>query len=253
MKTFISSLLAALLLAGLIFSPALASSVEQGTCGDTYTVKAGDYLSKIARTCGVTLTSLMNANPQIKDFNRIYPGQVIRIKGSATLPTPTTPTTTPVAGSNYTVVRGDTLYKISVRFGVTVQSILNANPSITNASLIYVGQVIKIPGASTNPGSGVPVTGTRISISDNRVEPGDNVEVKVWSFPKNANIDFRLGLEGKTYSVVYDGKTDANGAAALTVKIPSTANDGEKWVVTVLTTDLATGVSTISPVITIDE
>lgn len=251
MKTFISSLIAALLLAGLVFSPALASGTAESACGDTYTVKQGDYLSKIARTCGVTLSSLYAANPQISDFNRIYPGQVIRIKGSATLPTPTTPTTTPVSGSNYTVVRGDTLYKISVRFGVSMQSILNANPSITNPSRIYVGQVIKIPGSTT--GSGVPVTGSRISLSTNKAKPGNTVEVKVWNFPKNAAIDYRLGQEGKDYTVVYDGTTDANGAATLKVTIPSSAKSGEKWVVRVLTTDIANGVETLSPVITITQ
>ncbi len=55
----------------------------------------------------------------------------------------------PVAASTaYTVRPGDTLYNIALRFGVSVSDITNAN-GITNPDLIFVGQVLVIPGGST--------------------------------------------------------------------------------------------------------
>lgn len=45
----------------------------------THTVQPGDSLWRIARKYGVTLNELIAANPQIKDPNLIYPGQVINI------------------------------------------------------------------------------------------------------------------------------------------------------------------------------
>lgn len=44
----------------------------------------------------------------------------------------------------YSVKAGDTLYAISLKYGVTVQQIADAN-HITNVNLIYVGQVLIIP------------------------------------------------------------------------------------------------------------
>jgi len=46
----------------------------------------------------------------------------------------------------YTVVAGDTLSKIAVRFNTTINALLRANPQITNSNLIFVGQQIFIPG-----------------------------------------------------------------------------------------------------------
>lgn len=45
-----------------------------------YTVRGGDTGSKIARTAGVSLTALLNANPGI-DWNRLKVGQVLNIPG----------------------------------------------------------------------------------------------------------------------------------------------------------------------------
>jgi LysM repeat protein len=45
----------------------------------TYVAQRGDTLSGIARRFGVSLSALEQANPQIPDFNRIFPGQVINI------------------------------------------------------------------------------------------------------------------------------------------------------------------------------
>ena len=45
----------------------------------TYTVKPGDNLSKIATRNGVTLAQLLQANPQVKDPNRISVGDVLNL------------------------------------------------------------------------------------------------------------------------------------------------------------------------------
>ena len=42
-------------------------------------VYSGDTLWGIARRCGVTLSSLIAANPQIKNPNLIYPGNEVRL------------------------------------------------------------------------------------------------------------------------------------------------------------------------------
>jgi len=50
----------------------------------------------------------------------------------------------------YIVQRGDTLYQIAERFGTTVAAIMRAN-NLTNADLIFVGQVLMIPVSEETP------------------------------------------------------------------------------------------------------
>jgi LysM repeat protein len=66
----------------------------------------------------------------------------------STAPTPTPPPSGSV--TSYTVREGDTIYTISIQFGVTQAEIMAANPDITDPAYIQVGQKIKIPhpGAS---------------------------------------------------------------------------------------------------------
>ncbi len=47
--------------------------------------------------------------------------------------------------TTYVIKAGDTLYAIAIRFKVTVQAILAANPEITNPNQIAIGQKIVIP------------------------------------------------------------------------------------------------------------
>lgn len=57
----------------------------------TYTVKAGDTLSKIASRNGLTLTQLLQANPQVTDPNRIKVGDVLNLPNSESSTEPTRP------------------------------------------------------------------------------------------------------------------------------------------------------------------
>ena len=49
------------------------------TQSQTYIVKKGDTLSKIAKANGITLATLLRINPEITNANKIYVGQKIRI------------------------------------------------------------------------------------------------------------------------------------------------------------------------------
>ncbi len=47
-------------------------------------------------------------------------------------------------GSWYTVVKGDTLWGISRRYGITLARIIALNPQIKNPNLIFVGQKVRV-------------------------------------------------------------------------------------------------------------
>lgn len=48
----------------------------------------------------------------------------------------------------YAVKKGDTVYKIAKRYGTTMQAIILGN-NLRNPNLIYPGQILFIPGVST--------------------------------------------------------------------------------------------------------
>jgi len=118
--------------------------------GSTYVVARGDTLRSIANNYGTTVSALASLNG-IYNYNLIYVGQVLTISGSTYTPPPYTPPSNP--GGTYVVQRGDTLRIIAARYGVSVADIWFANPNIANPSLIYVGQVIYLPGAVSAPSS----------------------------------------------------------------------------------------------------
>lgn len=115
--------------------------------GQLYTVKSGDTLFFIARRYNISLQSLIDANPQITDANTIFPGQVICVPTGGQGIDCTN-------GQTYRVVRGDTMFEIARRFGISLESLIRANPQISNPNLIFPGQEICIPRLQT----GVPFT-----------------------------------------------------------------------------------------------
>lgn len=59
-----------------------------------------------------------------------------------------------VTGANsYTVKKGDTLWDIAQSRGISLQSLIKANPQIKNPDLIFPGQQINIPGGGKTSGS----------------------------------------------------------------------------------------------------
>ncbi len=63
-----------------VVSEKAAEVAGMPTGRNSYTVKPGDTLSRIAAGNGISLGELMKANPQIKNKNVIKPGQVIQLR-----------------------------------------------------------------------------------------------------------------------------------------------------------------------------
>ena len=49
------------------------------------------------------------------------------------------------AGLTHTVTKGDTMWKLAVRYQAGTSEIIQANPQVSNPDLIYPGQVLNIP------------------------------------------------------------------------------------------------------------
>lgn len=136
--------------------------------GDTWTVHAGDTLSRIASAWATTVSAVAVANG-IPDANLIYVGQVIRKPGTSGTAAP------PVGGGSYTVAPGDTLSGIAAGHGTTV-AVLVALNHISNPDRIYAGQSLTLPGGAE------PAAAERVYI----VESGDTL----------SGIASRLGYPG---------------------------------------------------------
>jgi LysM repeat protein len=159
---------------GLFFAQSTNISVYAQSGSTTYVVQRGDTLSSIAARHGLSYPQLAAYN-NISDPNRLRVGQVIRIPSSRSPAAPAqtaprsypstsaTPAPTPTSSRSsaeqspatrlfrqtevsYTVVRGDSLFSISARYGVTVAAILRRNN--LRGTVIYVGQRLIIPPAA---------------------------------------------------------------------------------------------------------
>jgi len=113
-----------------------------------YTVQEGDTLGNIAIKFNTDIPTLLALNPSIDPTTLvIYVGQKILIPAPNTLlPTATEVSTLVPPGTliNYTVMPGDTVGAIAVRFNSTVEAIVKEN-NLANANDIYAGLILKIP------------------------------------------------------------------------------------------------------------
>lgn len=112
---------------------------DNGNGYATYVVSRGDTLKSLATRFGTSMDVLASLNG-IYNYNLIYEGQRMTVPSGNAVPVPP-----PAAGGTYTIQQGDTLRKIAARINATVNDILLVNPQITDANLIYVGQVISLP------------------------------------------------------------------------------------------------------------
>ncbi|TVY60713.1 Intracellular hyphae protein [Lachnellula suecica] len=135
-----------------------AENLEPCRIVDTHTVVGEDTLGFIATQYNSTVSAIPYGNPDIKNVNYISNGQVIQIPATecndvapelVENPPATHICAAPRTENPYTVVQGDTLFIISDYFRITLDSLIAANPQITDPDLIEVGDMINIPICGT--------------------------------------------------------------------------------------------------------
>ena len=141
-------------------APAAAASPAQPAApsapvpsAGSYVVAAGDTITAIAQSHGLSTQAVLDANG-LSGASIIYPGQSIAIPGASAPAAPAPPTepappasSAPAAGS-HVVAAGDTISAIAQSHGLSTQSVLDAN-GLSAASIIYPGQSLAIPGAAS--------------------------------------------------------------------------------------------------------
>ncbi|MBA3531674.1 MAG: LysM peptidoglycan-binding domain-containing protein [Ardenticatenales bacterium] len=146
-KPFFTPLLFSLVLT-LFF---LLGGTGAASAESAHVVTAGETLTGIALRYGVSVQTLAESNG-LRSNSWVYVGQTLRIpSGSDTSPAPAPQ---PATGGSYIVKAGDTLYRIALAHGTTVQGLMNAN-NLTNTT-IYVGQRLLLSGAGAPAANPAP-------------------------------------------------------------------------------------------------
>ena len=104
----------------------------------TYEVKKGDTLGKIAIALNTSIRELMRANNLSSDLIQV--GQKLTIPAGSNT---SIARFSPIAMSDYIVVKGDTLGKIAERHAISIRELKAANN--LSRDLILVGQNLRIP------------------------------------------------------------------------------------------------------------
>ncbi len=133
------------LVLGVLLAPGAGYAAEAAS---TYVVRPGDTLSQISLRYGVTVQTLASVNT-LSDPSRLTPGQVLTIpRGGAVHGVPQAPpaaarATQPALIAVYWVRWGDTLFGIAARYGVSADTLKEANGLWTD--IIVPGQRLDIP------------------------------------------------------------------------------------------------------------
>ncbi len=97
----------------------------------TYTVRSGDTLGRIASRNATTVGDIVALNA-LSGPDRIVPGQILNIRRTG--------------DTSYTVARGDSLSVIGRHYGVNVPALAEAN-GLAPPYVLQIGQTLTIPGA----------------------------------------------------------------------------------------------------------
>lgn len=216
---------------------------QQTTSNETYTVKSGDSLWKIATNHNMSVSQLKNLNKLSNDM--IFVGQKLVVsekKQSAPSQNQNKPSQNQVTKpSTYTVKSGDSVWKIAHECGMSMNELVSLNGIKNN--LIFPGQVLKVKaGAKAENVSKSETSGSKNqnaasngSSSTYTVKSGDSV----WkiSHEHGMSMDELKSLNGLKDNLIIPGQvlkikgTSSNTKQKIKTSSKETAEAGATYVV----------------------
>ena len=127
---------------------------------DSYTVVKNDTLWGLSKKYGVSVSDLKKANGV--SGHLIYVGQKLQIptkstKATKTAKISTSTSTVDTTSTTHTVVKGDTLWSLAKKYGVSVSTLMKANN--LSSSTILIGQSLNLRAGMTTYGVNGVTTG----------------------------------------------------------------------------------------------
>ncbi|OKP83877.1 hypothetical protein A3844_21080 [Paenibacillus helianthi] len=135
-------------------------------------VKSGDTLYALSQKYGVPLQKIIEANPQISNPDVLAVGDKVKI--------PTTAVQVPENNEVYykhNVKQGDTLWKLSKAWGISLKDMIDANTQLKNPNALLVGEVVNIPKKG-NLSAGEPQSEATAIIDKTKLGSKDYTGVK---------------------------------------------------------------------------
>lgn len=128
---------------------------------DSYTVVKNDTLWGLSKKYGVSVSDLKKANGV--SGHLIYVGQKLQIptkstKATKTAKISTSTSTVDTTSTTHTVVKGDTLWSLAKKYGVSVSTLMKANN--LSSSTILIGQSLNLRAGMTTYGVNGVTTGS---------------------------------------------------------------------------------------------
>lgn len=165
-----------------------------------YTVQPGDTLTRIAARFGTTVGAIVEANG-LTNPNLIYVGQVLVIPAGVSASSPE---------RVHVVQPGETLYRIALRYGITVERLMALN-GLNNPNRIFVGQVLRIPEEAPGVPAAWPSPFVEIQVG-----PAPAIQGRV--FPLRVRLSQPATLQATFLGVSYPlAPTAAGGEGLLAV------------------------------------
>lgn len=169
-----------------------AFSITAHADSESYKVRSGDSLWRIAINHEVSVEQLKKWNKLTS--NTIYPGQVLKVSE-------TTVTNSQITTS-YTVKSGDTLYRLAIANGTTVQEIKKLNG--LTSDLLKIGQVLKMPNSQTEAPKVAPTVSATKYATIHVVKSGEYLSVIAKKY--NITVTEIKKLNGLTSDLIFPGQ-----------------------------------------------
>lgn len=175
-------------------------------------VKQGDTLFALSQKYGVPLSKIIEANPQIANPDVLAVGDKVKI--------PAAPVPVPDNNDIYykhTVKQGDTLWKLSKAWGITLKDMIDANPQLKNPNALMTGEVVNIPKkVSTAPitaQSTAPVKDNTASILPQSTAPVKDNNAPAQPLSTAPAVVDKTAIGGKSYTGVIENPAPVSPAA----------------------------------------
>jgi len=175
---------------------------------DTYTVQEGDTVDSIAQAFGLPPAAILALNG-LHVNSAVHDGQVLKL---TTAPTKQRALAPPRVGlSQYVIQSGDTVASVAMRFGISENSLREAN-NLTEATALLAGEVLRIPGTRQ-------LTAPRAIPAIHAAQAGSQSRV-VWASLQSGSGDSTGGQLSANRTSSPDNDTDTTDSSEATVVDP---------------------------------